>query len=45
MQGGRFLLMEAELIEPFLHLAVRPDAAERYAERLAARLAARVRRP
>jgi glutathione synthase/RimK-type ligase-like ATP-grasp enzyme len=45
MQGGRFLLMEAELIEPFLHLAMRPDAAERYAERLAARLANRVRRP
>ena len=45
MQGGRFLLMEAELIEPFLHLAMRPDAAERYAERLAARLATRVRRP
>lgn len=45
MQGERFLLMEAELIEPFLHLAVRPDAAERYAERLAARLATRVRRP
>ncbi|BFI94884.1 MAG: ATP-grasp domain protein [Rhodanobacter sp.] len=41
MQDGRFLLMEAELIEPFLHLAARPDAAERYAERLAAR----VRRP
>jgi len=38
MCGGRFLLMEAELIEPFLHLAIRPDAAERYAERLIARL-------
>lgn len=43
MCDGRFLLMEAELIEPFLHLAVRPDAAERYAERLAARLKALVR--
>jgi hypothetical protein len=35
--------MEAELIEPFLHLAIRPDAAERYAERLAKRLATIVR--
>ncbi|MBD8881425.1 hypothetical protein IHE49_13130 [Rhodanobacter sp. 7MK24] len=38
MCDGRFLLMEAELIEPFLHLAIRPDAAESYAERLVARL-------
>lgn len=43
MRDGRFLLMEAELIEPFLHLAIRPDAAERYAERLAARLGTIVR--
>jgi len=43
MRDGRFLLMEAELIEPFLHLAIRPDAAERYAERLAARLGVIVR--
>jgi glutathione synthase/RimK-type ligase-like ATP-grasp enzyme len=43
MRDGRFLLMEAELIEPFLHLAIRPDAAERYAERLVARLETIVR--
>ena len=36
---GRFLLMEMEMIEPFLHLAVQPDAAERYAALLALRLA------
>lgn len=35
---GRFLLMELELIEPFLFLAGRPDAAERYARVIAARL-------
>ena len=40
---GRFLIMELELIEPFLHLAVRPAAAERLAQDVAARLA-RVRR-
>lgn len=28
---GRFLLMELEVIEPFLHLGERPDAAERFA--------------
>lgn len=44
LRDGRFLLMEAELIEPFLHLAARPDAAERYAQRLAARLATLARR-
>lgn len=36
--NGRFLLMELELIEPFLFLADRPDAAERYARVIAARL-------
>ena len=35
---GRFLLMELELIEPFLFLAERPDAAERCARAIAARL-------
>lgn len=35
---GRFLLMELELIEPFLFLADRPDAAERCARAIAARL-------
>jgi len=35
---GRFLLMELELIEPFLFLAGRPDAAERCARLVAARL-------
>lgn len=37
--GGRFLVMELELIEPFLHLAAHPDAAERLAREVAARLA------
>lgn len=37
--GGRFLLMELELIEPSLFLAERPDAAERFAHLVAARLA------
>ncbi|QNK03797.1 hypothetical protein H8F01_11785 [Dyella telluris] len=35
-----FLLMELEMIEPFLHLAVAPDAAERFAGQLWKRLAA-----
>ena len=35
---GRFLLMELELIEPFLFLAGQPDAAERCARLVAARL-------
>ncbi|GAB3780432.1 ATP-grasp domain-containing protein [Dyella agri] len=35
---GQFLLMELELIEPFLFLAGRPDAAERNARVIAARL-------
>ena len=37
--GGRFLLMELEMIEPFLHLAARPEAAERFAGNLHRRLA------
>jgi glutathione synthase/RimK-type ligase-like ATP-grasp enzyme len=36
--AGRFLIMELELIEPFLHLAGHPAAAERLAQRVAARL-------
>ncbi len=39
ISAGRFLIMELELIEPFLHLAVRPAAAERLAEDVAARIA------
>ncbi|GAB2587843.1 ATP-grasp domain-containing protein [Dyella jejuensis] len=35
---GQFLLMELELIEPLLHLAIRPDAAERFARHIAERL-------
>lgn len=38
LREGRFLLMELEMIEPLLHLAERPDAAERFARQLAARL-------
>jgi len=37
--GGQFLVMELELIEPFLHLAAHPAAAERLARDVAARLA------
>jgi glutathione synthase/RimK-type ligase-like ATP-grasp enzyme len=37
---GRFLLMELEMIEPFLFLAQRPDAAERFAGNLRRRLEA-----
>ncbi|WP_225563120.1 hypothetical protein [Rhodanobacter sp. DHG33] len=37
---GRFLLMELELIEPFLFLAGRPDAAEQHARAIAAQLKA-----
>lgn len=36
--AGEFLIMELELIEPFLHLAVRPVAAERLAMQIALRL-------
>ena len=39
ISAGRFLIMELELIEPFLHLAGRPAAAERLAEDVAARIA------
>jgi glutathione synthase/RimK-type ligase-like ATP-grasp enzyme len=35
----RFLLMELELIEPLMHLAIRPDAAEAYARAVVARMA------
>jgi glutathione synthase/RimK-type ligase-like ATP-grasp enzyme/gamma-glutamylcyclotransferase (GGCT)/AIG2-like uncharacterized protein YtfP len=38
ISAGRFLVMELELIEPFLHLAGQPEAAERFAGQLAARL-------
>jgi glutathione synthase/RimK-type ligase-like ATP-grasp enzyme len=37
--GGRFRLMELEMIEPYLHLGVRPEAAERFASQLFERLA------
>ncbi|PTR34105.1 hypothetical protein C8J98_102293 [Luteibacter sp. OK325] len=36
---GRFLLMELEVIEPFLHLGNRADASERFAANLYMRLA------
>ncbi len=36
--GGRFLLMELEMIEPSLFLTERPDAAERFASNLRRRL-------
>lgn len=37
---GSFLLMELEMIEPFLHLGERPEAAERFAGHLHRRLSA-----
>lgn len=37
---GRFLIMELEFIEPFLHLAIHPPAARRLAREVAARHAA-----
>ena len=37
--GGGFRLMELEMIEPYLHLGVRPEAAERFAAQLCERLA------
>lgn len=43
--GGRFLLMELEMIEPSLFLAGRPDAAERFADNLRGRLATMARVP
>jgi glutathione synthase/RimK-type ligase-like ATP-grasp enzyme len=39
ISAGHFLIMELELIEPFLHLAVHPAAAERLAQDVAGRLA------
>jgi glutathione synthase/RimK-type ligase-like ATP-grasp enzyme len=39
ISAGRFLIMELELIEPFLHLAAHPDAAERMALDVAGRIA------
>lgn len=38
--GGRFMLMELEMIEPHLFFAHRPEAARRFAEQLAVRLRA-----
>ncbi|MGH8157103.1 MAG: gamma-glutamylcyclotransferase [Rhodanobacter sp.] len=38
--AGQFLIMELELIEPFLHLAEQPQAAERLAAQIALRMAA-----
>jgi glutathione synthase/RimK-type ligase-like ATP-grasp enzyme len=42
---GQFLIMELELIEPFLHLAAHPGAAERLARDVAGRLARTRRAP
>jgi glutathione synthase/RimK-type ligase-like ATP-grasp enzyme len=39
ISAGRFLIMELELIEPFLHLAAHPAAAERMALDVAGRIA------
>ncbi len=39
VSAGHFLVMELELIEPFLHLAGHPAAAERLAQDVAARMA------
>jgi glutathione synthase/RimK-type ligase-like ATP-grasp enzyme len=36
--NGHFLIMELELIEPLLHLAIKPAAAERFARHVAKRL-------
>ncbi|MGH8033408.1 MAG: hypothetical protein ACREO8_13875 [Luteimonas sp.] len=38
LSAGRFLLMEIELVEPFLHLSIRPQAARMFAAQLAERL-------
>ncbi len=38
LRGGRFLIMELEMIEPFLHLDAHPQAAERFATQVAGRL-------
>jgi glutathione synthase/RimK-type ligase-like ATP-grasp enzyme len=39
VSAGHFLVMELELIEPFLHLAAHPAAAEQLAQDVASRLA------
>lgn len=39
--SGRFLIMELEMIEPFLHLDAHPQAAERFATQVAGQLARR----
>jgi glutathione synthase/RimK-type ligase-like ATP-grasp enzyme len=39
ISAGRFLIMELELIEPVLHLAAHPPAAERLAQDVAERIA------
>lgn len=39
ISAGRFLVMELELIEPFLHLAAQPTAAQQLAQNVAERLA------
>jgi glutathione synthase/RimK-type ligase-like ATP-grasp enzyme len=36
--GDQFRIMELELVEPLLHLTLRPEAAERFAAHVAARL-------
>ena len=36
--GGQFRIMELELVEPLLHLAIRPEAAERFAAHVVERL-------
>ncbi len=41
VSAGRFLIMELELIEPFLHLAAQPTAAERLAQDVATRITQR----
>lgn len=45
VSDGRFLIMELELIEPFLHLAAHPAAAEQLARDVAGRLAHAHRTP
>lgn len=38
MVGGQFRIMELELVEPLLHLAIKPEAAERFAAHVLERL-------
>ncbi|GGA11770.1 ATP-grasp domain-containing protein [Dyella caseinilytica] len=38
MVGGQFRIMELELVEPLLHLAIKPEAAERFAAHVVERL-------